>query len=90
MIEKWKTILALEEWTITTEAIEKKSVTYEGGVPAWERYFVGVEPNHNNKTAVIYHDRELTEEDVVHELLHIAHPKWSEWQVNTVTKLLLE
>ena len=28
--------------------------------------------------AVIYHTRRLTEEDVVHELLHVAHPDWDE------------
>ena len=89
MIEKWKTILALEEWSITTEAIERKSVTYERGVPAQDRYFVGIQPNHDIKTAVIYHDRDLTEEDVVHELLHVANPDWSEKQVNAQTDILL-
>lgn len=89
MIEKWKTILSLEEWTITTEAIERKSVVYEGGVPAWDRYFVGIQPNHDTKIAVIYHDRDLTEEDVVHELLHVANPDWTEEQVNTQTDILL-
>ena len=89
MIEKWKAILGLEEWSIVTEAIEKKSVVYEGGVPAWDRYFVGVTPDPKSKTATIYHDRDLIEEDIAHELLHIAHPNWTEEQVNAVTKALI-
>jgi hypothetical protein len=28
--------------------------------------------------ATIYHTRLLTAEDVLHELLHVAHPNWSE------------
>ena len=90
MINKWKIILGLEEWNITTEAIEKKAVVYEGGVPIYDQYFIGITPDYNTKTAIIYHDRDLTEEDVIHELLHVAHPKWTEEQVNIVTDVLMK
>jgi len=39
--------------------------------------------------ATIYHTRPLTTEDVVHELLHVAHPDWSEAQVLDETERLL-
>ena len=39
--------------------------------------------------AMIYHDRSLTDEYVVHELLHVKYPKWSEDQVNIETEKLL-
>lgn len=38
----------------------------------------------------IYHTRRLREDDVVHELLHLAYPHWSEEQVNLYTEWLLE
>lgn len=39
--------------------------------------------------ACIYHTRRLTQEDVVHELLHVAHPAWTEAQVIAETTRLL-
>lgn len=38
---------------------------------------------------VLVHTRRLTEEDIVHELLHVAHPQWSEAQVVAETARLL-
>ena len=39
------------------------------------------------RTATIYHTSALTPEDVVHELLHVAHPTWSEAAVVHATAL---
>jgi hypothetical protein len=39
--------------------------------------------------ACLLHTRSLTEEDIVHELLHVAHPCWSEEEVVEETKRLL-
>lgn len=39
--------------------------------------------------ATIYHTRALTAEDVVHELLHVRHPDWSESRVVEETERLL-
>ena len=38
---------------------------------------------------MIYHDRSLTDNYVVHELLHVKYPDWTENQVNTETERLL-
>ncbi len=39
--------------------------------------------------ARILHTRKLTSEDLVHELLHLAHPEWSETQVVLETARIL-
>ena len=85
MIEKWKLLLKLHDWDITTVAIDPKQVTYDDDCPQEDRYFIGVQPDHDIKRALIYHDRELTEEDVIHELLHVRYPDKSEDWVNKKT-----
>lgn len=89
MIEKWKRILSLDSWSITTESIDPDAVMYDDSCGNEDRYYIGVSADHNNKIAIIYHDRQLTEEDVVHELLHVSFPDWSEDQVNLETEKLL-
>jgi hypothetical protein len=88
MIEKWKLILSLTDWDITTQAIDPNAVTYDNDIPIEERFYIGVSPNHTSKTATIYHDRELTERDIIHELLHVRNPSWGEDRVNKVEKVL--
>jgi hypothetical protein len=92
MIDKWQKILSLEDWTIVTEPIEPDSVTYDADCPIEDRYYVGVHTKHlpgfNKQIATIYHDRALTERDVIHELLHVRYPHWTEDQVNEVEELL--
>jgi hypothetical protein len=87
MIDKWLKKLELTDWTITLEPLDKEQVVCD--CPPEDCYFVGVKYDCNTKHAVIYHDRELTEEDVVHELLHVKYNDWSEDQVNAETKRLL-
>ena len=43
----------------------------------------------DERTGCIYHTRRLKEEDIVHELLHVAHPDWSEASVVAETDRLL-
>jgi hypothetical protein len=69
-------------WTITTEAIEKKSVTYADDVPDNDKYFVGIQIDKESMQARIYHDRELTERDIIHELLHVRYPNKNEDWIN--------
>ena len=88
MINKWKKILSLNDWEFTTESIDPNAVMYNDDCPIEDRYYVGVEPNHDTKTATIYHDRELTERDIIHELLHVRYPIWTEDQVNEAEELL--
>ena len=91
MIDKWLKKLELTDWTVELEPINYKQVLYDKECPPDERYFIGVRYNINTKYAVIYHDRDLTEEDIIHELLHVKYNDWSEDQVNKETeKLLIE
>jgi hypothetical protein len=71
-ISKWQGRFGISEWDVSTEEIDLKkvSVEYNG-----HTYFVGVFRDFDNKTAVIYHDIELDEESIIHELLHIVFPK---------------
>ena len=87
MIQKWKTKLELDDWSITTEAIDHEQVVCD--CPPEDCYFIGIHYNDVSKKAIIFHDRDLTEEDVVHELLHVKYPDWSEDQVNKETERLL-
>jgi len=88
MIDKWKTILSLDNWIITTERIDPGQVMYDTDCPSEDRYYVGICSVINSKMAVLYHDRDLTERDVIHELLHVRYPDWTEDQVNQVEELL--
>ena len=89
MIDKWKAILGLKGWTITTEAIDKKSVIYEDEVPDSDKYFVGIQIDKESMRARIYHDRALNDEYIAHELLHVKYPDWSEDRVNKETERLI-
>ena len=88
MVGYWVDRLDLMGWTIATEAIEKKSVTYADDVPDSDKYFVGIQIDKESMQAIIYHDRPLTDEYVVHELLHVKYPSKSEDWVNEVEELI--
>jgi len=60
--------------TVRLERISIWHVTGENGRPGCS--LIGV--FWNEQEACILHTRRLTEEDIVHELLHVAHPDWSE------------
>ena len=88
MMNQWKKKLDLTNWDITTEKINSEQVTYPDDCQGSERFFIGISVVEAFK-AVIYHDVPLYEEAVVHELLHVKYPDWSEDQVNAETKKLL-
>jgi|TARA_R110000751_G_scaffold229124_1_gene330658 hypothetical protein len=69
MIEKWQNYFGLDTWSITSEKIKHENIDYAG-----EAYFIGIVRNFTSKIAVIYHDVPLTEESVVHEILHVVFP----------------
>ena len=52
--------------------------------------FVGIYIDFTNKTVTIFHTRELNEEDILHELLHVRFNSWCEEKVNFWTDLLLK
>ena len=88
MIDKWIDVLGLKGWTISTEAISKEAVAYADDVTIEDRYFVGIMPSEDALHATIFHDRKLTERDIIHELLHVRYPEWTEEQVNEAEGIL--
>lgn len=88
-INKWKSKLDLDDWSISSERISPKQVTYDMDIPDNDRYFIGVSIDHDNKIAVIYHDTDLYEEATLHELLHVRYPDKDEDWVNENTGRLM-
>jgi hypothetical protein len=83
-IDKWKNKLDIPHWIITTERIDPEQVMYNG-----ETYFIGISIDWNNLSGVIYHDIDLYEEAIVHELLHVRYSTENEdWVVNKTNELL--
>ena len=89
LLHKWQSKLNLKEWSFIIEEIQPTQVTYDNDCPAKDRYFVGIEIDKENKIGTIYHDRELTEADVIHELLHVKYPKKGEDWINTTENIIL-
>jgi hypothetical protein len=76
VIAAWRTRLRICQ-VVRTERISPVQVTGPSGRPG--AALIGVV--YDTESATIYHTRILTPEDVVHELLHVAHPAWSEVEV---------
>tara|TARA_R110000796_G_scaffold126380_9_gene241176 strand:- start:770 stop:1051 length:282 start_codon:yes stop_codon:yes gene_type:complete len=85
LINKWQEQFGITDWQITTEKIDPKQVVYNG-----ETYFVGIERNFENKEGIIYHDIDLCEESIVHELLHVRNPDKNEEWINMKTTQILK
>ena len=81
IIDEWKTKLGISHWDITTERIDPKQVIYEG-----EKYFIGISIDWDKLSGVIYHDIDLTEDAIVHELLHVRYSTENEDWINETTK----
>jgi hypothetical protein len=88
MIEKWKALLGLDDWFFCAREILPEQVVYDDDCPKEDRYFVGINIDTTDKVGVIYHDRILTEQDVIHELLHVKFPDKSEQWINETEALL--
>jgi hypothetical protein len=84
MIKEWQDKLKLDHWDITTEKIDPKQVIYDG-----EEYFIGISIDWDNLSGEIHHDIDLTEEAIVHELLHIKFPTENEDWITETTKQYL-
>ena len=87
LVNKWKQKLGLDDWFITTESISDKQVTYPNDLDLKE--FIGITIDSENKFGIINHTRPLTPFDVIHELLHVKYPSWTEEQVNNQTNIYL-
>lgn len=87
LINKWKQKLGLDDWFITTESISDKQVTYPNDLDLKE--FIGITIDSENKFGIINHTKPLTPFDVIHELLHVKYPSWTEEEVNCQTNIYL-
>jgi len=89
LIQYWKSQLKITEWVILCESISEDQVVdmLENDTNGHE--FVGIAINFTEKKGVIYHTRPLYEDDIIHELLHVRFPAWSEDEVNFLTNLLM-
>ena len=90
MVDLWKSRFKLNEWKISLLAISSEQVTFDDDVPEEDRYFIGILKANGIKEAKIFYDRPLTEEDIVHELIHVKHPTWVEDKVNSFTKFIMD
>ena len=72
-IAEWLAYFELSKWLVLTEWIKPDQIDYNG-----ETYFIAIERDFKKKYATIFHDVYLTEESIVHELLHIVYPKEQE------------
>jgi gamma-glutamylcyclotransferase (GGCT)/AIG2-like uncharacterized protein YtfP len=88
IIKYWQRYLGIEHWKVTTIKISTTQVSDEHCATGLT--FVGVVPDHAQLHAEIYHTRKMTAEDIIHELLHVKHPQWSEAQVNRRTEKILQ
>lgn len=87
-LERWQSLLYIEHWAIECEPIDEMQVIddLKGTIPGHE--FVGITINFRSLTGIIYHTRPLQDDDIVHELLHVRFPDWSEEKVNDWTSII--
>ncbi len=90
LIEHWKHLFEITDWNISCESISAMQVVdaLKGNTPGHE--FVGISIDFEKRTGTIFHSRELHEDDIIHELLHIRFPTWSEEEVNFWMNLLMK
>ncbi len=90
MIEHWKSLFEITDWNIICESISVMQVVdaQKGNSPGHE--FVGISRDFEKRKGTIFHTRNLKEDDIIHELLHVRFPTWSEDDVNFWTELLMK
>jgi len=87
-IEHWKKVLGITDWNIICQTISETQVTDMLMDDTHGHEFVGIERQFEFKTGILYHTRPLLEDDIIHELLHVRYPDWSEQKVHFWTSLL--
>ena len=85
VISEWQTKLGITGWNITTERIDPEQVMYDG-----EEYFIGISIDWDRLKGIIYHDIDLKEDSIVHELLHIKYSTKNEEWINNKTEKLIK
>jgi hypothetical protein len=88
VINKWQDKFQLTDWEFTTQEIKPEQVLYDDDCPDKDKYFVGIEIDTLRRVGIVYHDRELTEQDIIHELLHVKYPNKNEDWINEVEELI--
>lgn len=88
-IRYWLYVLDLNNWNIETERISREQVVFPEDIKIHEKYYVGISCDFKAKEAILYHDRIIAEEDILHELLHIKFRNFSEKNINILTKAFL-
>lgn len=89
-VKKWQSLLDIPHWTIECKPINEMQVMDDlyNDLPGHE--FVGIAIDFVTRSGIIYHTRTLQDDDIVHELLHVRFPEWSEQTVNYWTDLIIE
>ena len=90
MITKWQKILGLTDWKIISKRIDRHQVVFPENISPRDRYFTGISIDGDRMKGTIYHDAPLTEEAVVHELLHLKFPDKEEEWVDGLTHSLVD
>ncbi len=90
MITKWQKILGLNDWEIISQRIDRDQVIFPDKILPKDRYFTGISIEDDGMKGTIYHDEDLTEEAVIHEMLHLRFPDKGEDWVNGLTFALVE
>lgn len=90
LIHYWKSFLGIKKWLISCESISEMQVVDALAHDTCGHEFVGISINFDKKIGIIHHTRPLKEDDIIHELLHVRYPKWSEKKVNLITNLLMK
>jgi hypothetical protein len=85
LMVRWQQRLRLTGWRGTLQQIAREQVTGEDGKPGAE--LVGVIIEDSGRFTIV-HTRELGEDDLIHELLHVAFPRWRHEQVELWTDIL--
>ena len=88
IVHKWQDKFQLTDWEFPIQGILPDQVVYYNDCLDEDKYFVCIEIDTPKKIGIIYHDRELTEKDIIHELLHVKYPSKSEDWVNEVEELI--
>jgi hypothetical protein len=87
-LSNWQEKLQLQHYQIVCQRIRTHQVCDNSDKRGHE--FVGICTDHNSFSACLYHTRKLHIDDLVHELLHVKYPLWSEKQVNDETERILK
>lgn len=87
-INFWKRKLKIQHYHISLEKISESQVCDDDLNTGNE--FVGIYTDHENLRAYLLHTRELKLDDVIHELLHVKYPQWTDEEVSRETEKIMK